>query len=365
MTNSTWMLYGASGFTGRMIAEEAIRRGHHPILAGRSAERIRPLAQALHLPWRADDLSSPAALQEALQGVDAVLLAASPFQQTAPALVQACLETGTSYADIANEIPHFRLLQQHDRAARERGIVLVPGVGFGVVATNCLARSVAEQLPDATELHCANHIAAARSSAGAAATGFEIIRGGGYVIRQGQYRRYRLGRGARPVRFADAERVASPIPLGDLAAAQMATAIPNITMYSTALPTGPAGLALPLIRRLLAIPAFRQRMSRPSSKQPKEAAEQTPPHSQAWAWGRNAAGQEVTLWLSTGDGYAFTAASSVLAMEGILDGSVVGVLPPAASFGADFALTVPHTQRFTSLEEMSQATVSLSNGAQA
>ncbi|MGO8946705.1 MAG: NAD(P)H-binding protein [Ktedonobacterales bacterium] len=74
MANSTWMLYGASGFTGRMIAEEAIRRGHEPILAGRSAERVRPLAEALHLPWRAADLASPAALKEALQGVDAVLL---------------------------------------------------------------------------------------------------------------------------------------------------------------------------------------------------------------------------------------------------------------------------------------------------
>src|SRR5258708_15475221 len=104
MTNSTWMLYGASGFTGRRVAEEASRRVHHPMLAGRSDERIGPLAEALHLPWRAADLASPAALQEALQGVDAVLLAASPFQQTAPALVQACLETGTSYADIANEI---------------------------------------------------------------------------------------------------------------------------------------------------------------------------------------------------------------------------------------------------------------------
>src|SRR5260221_234033 len=91
---------------------------------------------------------------------------------------------------------------------------------------------------------------------------------------------------------------------------------------------------------------------------PQEAAEQTASHSQAWAWGRNAAGQEVTLWLTTGDGYAFTAASSVLAMERILDGSLVGVLPPAAAFGADFALAVPHTQRFTSLEEIGQATLS-------
>ena len=69
----------------------------------------------------------------------------------------------------------------------------------------------------------------------------------------------------------------------------------------------------------------------------------------------------MTLWLATDDGYAFTAASSVLAMERILDGSLVGVLPPATAFGADFALAIPHTQRFTSLEEISQATVSLSS----
>ena len=109
MTNSTWMLYGASGFTGHMIAEEA----------------ILPLAQALYLPWRAADLASPTALREALQGVDAVLLAASPFQQTAPVLVQACLETGTSYADIANEIPHFRLLQQQRALKSSAGDVAV------------------------------------------------------------------------------------------------------------------------------------------------------------------------------------------------------------------------------------------------
>jgi hypothetical protein len=161
-----------------------------------------------------------------------------------------------------------------------------------------------------------------------------------------------LGRGIRRVRFADAERVATPFPLGDLAAAEMATAIPNITMYSTAAPTGLAGLALPLIRRLLAIPAVRQRMLRRSSEQQTEAQAPTSPQSQAWAWGRNAVGQEVTRWLATGDGYAFTAASSVLAMERILDGSLVGALPPAVAFGADFALAVPHTQRFTSLEEI-------------
>ena len=365
MNNSTWMLYGASGFTGRMIAEEAVRRGHQPILAGRSAERIRPLAKSLNLPWKAVDLTSPADLHAALHGVDAVLLAAGPFQQTADPLVQACLATGTSYADIGNELPQFQLLQQHDRAARQQGIAFVPGVGFGVVATNCLARSVAELLPDATELRCAHHIASASSGVGAAATGLEIIRGGGYVIRRGQYRRYRLGRGAMPVRFADAERVASPISLGDLAAAQMATAIPNITMYSTALPTGIGGMALPLIRHLLAIPAFRQQLLRPSSEQPKASAQKTQPHSQAWAWGRNAAGQEVALWLNTGDGYEFTAVSSVLAMERILDGQVVGVLPPAVAFGADFALAVPHTQRFTSLEEIKQAALPANSSAQA
>ena len=44
-----WLLYGASGYTGRMIAEEAVRRGHRPVLAGRSAERVRPLAESLGL----------------------------------------------------------------------------------------------------------------------------------------------------------------------------------------------------------------------------------------------------------------------------------------------------------------------------
>src|SRR5687768_4877984 len=59
----TWMIYGANGYTGTLLAEEAVRRGHKPVLAGRSAEKIRPLADRLGLSVREASLDDPARLR--------------------------------------------------------------------------------------------------------------------------------------------------------------------------------------------------------------------------------------------------------------------------------------------------------------
>ena len=347
-----WLLYGASGYTGRMIAEEAVRRGHRPVLAGRSAERVRPLAESLGLEWRAFGLTDVTAIREAFADCQAVLLTAGPFDLTAPPMIDACLALGIPYADIANEIPIFQLAQQRDAQARARGVALVPGVGFGVVASNCLVRFVAEQVPDVAAIQCAIHIASTQGSAGAAETGLTLLEGGGKVIRGGRLTPYRLGRGARRLRFADGERIVTPTPLGDLIAAAETTGAADVTAYSSALPTGATGAILPLVRRLLWIaPLRRQLLTMTSQGDAASAAPQAPePRSQAWAWARGRSGAIAEAWLDMGDGYRFTAASSVLAMQRLLAGGLSGALTPAAAFGADFALTVPGVRRLTQLD---------------
>src|SRR5262245_32221490 len=145
MSHTTWMIYGATGTTGTLIAEEAIRRGHEPVLAGRSAASLAALGKRLGLPWKAVGLDERDQLQRAVSEVDVVLNAAGPFIATAPPLVAACLAAGTDYLDIAGEIPVLQHLFARDQAARERNIALIGGVGFGVVASNGLVKYVADR----------------------------------------------------------------------------------------------------------------------------------------------------------------------------------------------------------------------------
>src|SRR3954454_12815395 len=128
MSHTTWMLYGATGTTGTLIAEAAIRRGHQPMLAGRSAASLAALGKRLGLPWQAIGLDQPDQLQRAVSDVDAVVNAARPFIATAPALVAACLAAQTHYLDIAAEIPVLQPLFARDQLARERNIALIGGV---------------------------------------------------------------------------------------------------------------------------------------------------------------------------------------------------------------------------------------------
>jgi uncharacterized protein YbjT (DUF2867 family) len=128
----SWMIYGAAGYTGALIAQHARDRGHRPVLAGRSAPAVATLAEHLGLQHRAVALDDPAALAAALAGVHLVLNAAGPFLHTAAPLAEACLRAGVHYLDIGNELQVFRTLYGLDQRARQAGITIMPGAGFGV-----------------------------------------------------------------------------------------------------------------------------------------------------------------------------------------------------------------------------------------
>src|SRR5687768_15391376 len=79
---SDWVIYGANGYTGELSAREAARRGMRPILAGRSAAAIVPLAEELGLDHRVIALEDATALETALGAVTVVLHCAGPFART-------------------------------------------------------------------------------------------------------------------------------------------------------------------------------------------------------------------------------------------------------------------------------------------
>ena len=203
MTKPAWMIYGAYGYTGELVAQEALRRGHRPVLAGRSAEHLKPLAARLGLESVAIDLSDPAALTRALDGVKLVFHAAGPFVDTSDIMIRACLAAGVSYVDITGEIPVFRNTFSYDDAAKQKGVALMSGVGFDVVPTDCLARYVAEKVPGATDLEIA-FAAIGYPSVGTAKSSFDGMLRGGLVRRNGELVPMSFGKGGKRVRFSTA-----------------------------------------------------------------------------------------------------------------------------------------------------------------
>src|ERR1700759_4680827 len=146
------MIYGASGYTGARIPREAVRRGHRPLLAGRCAHELEPLARELKLRCIQLELRDEAKLARSVRGLQLVLHAAGPFVHTYEPMLRVCLEEGVHYTDIAGELPVLRgIYAQHERA-RERQIALAPGLGLDTVPGDCLARYVAERTPGAVRL---------------------------------------------------------------------------------------------------------------------------------------------------------------------------------------------------------------------
>ena len=314
----SWMLYGAAGYTGALIAQHAQEEGHRPLLVGRSAPAVTALADKLDLPYRVLALDDPAALNVALADVDLVLNVAGPFLHTAPPLADACLKAGVHYIDIGNELQVFCALYDLHGRAEQAGVGIVPGVGFGVVATNCLARYVSEAVGGAAHLEVATRAATAQAGPGVAATRRENLPYGGWVRQEGQLLPLPLGSGTKTVNFPDGPCHIMPVPTGDLEAAFQATGAPNIIAY-TAVPDPDA----------------------PATDAPG------PPTHRSFGWARATGpdGTTAEAWLQTGESYVFTAAASIRAVEEALTRSLRGAFSPAAAFGADFALTVEGTAR--------------------
>jgi short subunit dehydrogenase-like uncharacterized protein len=316
----SWMLYGAAGYTGALIARHARERGHRPVLAGRSAPAVAALAEQLGLRHRAAALDDPAALTATLDGVDLVLNTAGPFLHTAAPLAQACLAAGVHYLDIGNELQAFRALYDLDQRAQDAGVTIMPGVGFGVIATNCLARYVSDAVGGAAILEVASRAAVAQAGPGVAASRSENMPFGGWIRRAGHPESLPLGSGIITITFPDGPCTIMPLPTGDLEAAFQATGATDVTAYA-AVPGAPSPQAADT--DAAARPAFR-----------------------SFGWAR-ATGPDGTAeaWLQTGESYAFTAAAAIRAVEETLARSLSGTFSPAAAFGADFALTIPDTTR--------------------
>lgn len=336
-----WLLYGAYGFTGRLIAQEAMARGHQPVLSGRSAEKLAALGDRLRLETLASGIENPRTLRETIAGFDLVVNAAGPFTYTSRPLIDACLDTQTHYLDItAAELAVYRYIYRRDADARQAGVALVPGAGFDVAATECLAAHTAAQVQKPARIRLGIQLKATPSG-GSVKTMLEVIGNGRLARIDGRLQQLPTNDPIPAPRLPGKPGAKfSPVPTGDLEAVYHSTGIPNISTYMAG-PSIPAGM-----EKLLAAKPVRNLVRRIAGilPVPSEAA-LAQGRAHVWAQATGASGEVREFWLRTGDGYKFTALAAVLGAEKLLAGGLVGALTPSMAFGTDFPLEIPGVER--------------------
>jgi len=226
-----YLIYGAYGYTGELIARLAVEKGHRPLLAGRDESKLSLLAEELCLPYAAFDLREKEKLQDLLNRVSLVLNCAGPFSQTAQPLVEACLRHGKHYLDITGEIEVFEWIASQHETAKMAGVVLLPGVGFDVVPSDCLAAWLKNQLPDAQLLELGFY-GAAQASRGTALTMVEGLSKGGVIRRNGVLTSVPMPYLTKKIEFLPGQPcTATSIPWGDVSTAWYSTGISNVIVY--------------------------------------------------------------------------------------------------------------------------------------
>lgn len=313
-----WMIYGATGYTGRLVTELAVAEGHRPVLAGRSPE-VASLAAARGLTSRVFDLRDPATVRDAIAGCRVVAHCAGPFSATSRPMIDACLAAGAHYVDITGEIDVFEAARRRDDEARSRGTVICPGVGFDVIPTDCLAAVLSEALPGATHL-ALGFDTASSLSAGTARTTLEALPEGGRIRHHGRLQTIPLGSLTRTIDFGRGPRHAIAIPWGDVATAFATTGIPNIEVY-VPMPRVAAFMirCVQPLRRLFALASVQRALQHIAGRTAGPNAEARGA-SPTWVWGeaRDAAGRTAVARLRTANGYDVTAHGVIMAVEHLL-----------------------------------------------
>lgn len=338
-TAGAWLLYGAYGFTGELIARLAVARGLAPVLAGRDRARTEALAGELGLPARVFSLDDADQTRAGIEGMAAVVHAAGPFAWTYRSMTEACLGAGCHYLDITGEIEVLEGVHALDRRAHDAGVVLLAGAGFDVVPTDCAAVRVAGRITAPTHLDLA-FTASGRPSTGTLKGMVEGLAKPGQIRRGGRLADVPHGRLARTIPFTDRPRLCTSIPWGDVSTAWYSTGIPDIRVF-TPVPRGLLRLSGPvrwLGRRRSIRRAAQALLDRLRSG--PHAAELAGGTARVWAEAWNDEGERASAELTTPNAYAFTADSACTAVTELLGagyaGPPAGALTPAMAFGPGF-----------------------------
>jgi short subunit dehydrogenase-like uncharacterized protein len=335
------IVYGANGYTGKLIVEAALREGVKPVVAGRRREVVEPLAAAWGLNSLCFSLEDAASAARLLEPHAAMILAAGPFSRTSAPALEACLRAKTAYLDITGEVDVFEAVFARDADAKKAGIAVLPGTGFDVVPSDCLAKALAEALPGATSLVLA--FRGFKTSAGTMKTMIESLPNGGLVRANDRLTAVPAAWKTLEVPFPDKPRLAMTIPWGDLATAWRSTGIPNIEVYMAVPPSAVASARrMRRFAKILGLAPVQSFLKARVEKSVKGPTAEERERERSFLWGRvTRDGRTVEGTLETMEGYALTAETSVAIAKRVLAGSVPpGVHTPSQAFGSGFIRTI-------------------------
>lgn len=349
MRSNTFLLYGANGYTGELIARYSHEYDLQPVLAGRRKEVIEPLANKLNLPFRVFDLKDEDSLHAALKEVKAVIHAAGPFHFTAKQMIEACLRTGTHYLDINGDITVFEMIKQYDGAAKNAGIMLLPGAGFDVVPTDCVALQLKKLLPDADTLQLAFATIGGGLSHGTASTMVTRLGEKGAVRKNGKIIRRPLGEKGMWVDFGLKKLFVMSIPWGDISTAYTTTGIPDIESYTGISKNVYNLLKLqPLFNGLLRTKFIRRYLQNKINSRPAGPGDEQRSRATSLVWGNatNSKGEQATVRLSGPEGYTLTTHAALIIAKKILQGEFTpGYQTPATAYGENLVMEIPGVKK--------------------
>ncbi len=326
-----WMIYGANGYSGELIARQAKKDNLLPIIAGRNTDTIKSLADELCFVSRVFDLSDVNVIAQQLKDIDVVINCAGPFSKTAKAMIAACLQSTTHYLDITGEIAIFELAKSFDAQAKEAGIVLCSGVGFDVIPTDCVASQLKEMMPDATHL-ALGFDSKSGFSPGTAKTSVEGLAQGGRIRKDGKIIQVPLAAKTRKIDFGNGEKLAMTIPWGDVSTAHFTTEIPNIEVYIPASPNLVKKLKrMNYLRWLLGMGFVQNFIKKRIEKSVKGPSEKQRAKLKTYLWGevKNAKGESKELRLVTSNGYTLTVTGGLKMIEHTLKTEKSGYYTPS------------------------------------
>jgi short subunit dehydrogenase-like uncharacterized protein len=341
------MLYGANGYTGYLILKEMLELGISTIAAGRNKEAIEEISDKYHVESRVFELTSSESIVSQLKGVSVVLHAAGPFVHTAKPMMDACIASGIHYLDITGEIPVFSLAQKKSEAAKTAGIMMMPGVGFDVVPTDCMARYLSELMPNATKLQLAFSNYGGRVSQGTARSALEGISYPGSERKDGKIIPVPKANKSMTVPFLEGKpRFAMQIPWGDVFTAYHSTGIPNIETYMAIRKEtfDRMRFITKYFSFLFKMPFIKTYLANKIKKMPIGPNEEERKNGFTMVYGKvsNELGNHIEARLKVAEGYKFTALSAALICKKVLEGDLKsGFQTPSSCYGKELYKLVP------------------------
>lgn len=336
-----FIIYGAYGYTGALITDLAVKKGLKPLLVGRSEQKLSALANSYNLPYQVADVKNLKVLNAMISDYALIINCAGPFSETADQVIRYCIEKQIHYTDITGEIGVFEMAKTFDQEAKEKNVMVMPGTGFDVVPSDCLAKYLSEKLPDAIDLELAFK-GDGGPSHGTILTAISGLGKDGAIRKDGKIIAVPNAYEVKKFDFDQPGMSAATIPWGDVSTAYFSTKIPNIKVFMAMPPKAIQGMKMmKYLKGILGL-SFVQKLIK-SQVKAGGPSDDIRAKSNSYLIGKvtNDKGASLMAKLKTLDGYTLTAEASILIAQKILEGNLKsGYQTPSSVYGHQLILEI-------------------------